>query len=79
MRNNLQLVSSMLAEQLKHTSDPRGQSGLRGVQGRVTALAKAYDHLLGVGLSQKSILASIYNCCVKVELICRKTGRNPLR
>jgi two-component sensor histidine kinase len=52
VRNNLQLISSMLAEQLKHTSDPRDQIGLRGIQSRVTALAKVYDHLLGIGLTR---------------------------
>jgi two-component sensor histidine kinase len=52
VRNNLQLVAGMLAEQLNHTPDANSQSGLRGIQSRVTALAKVYDHLLGIGLSR---------------------------
>ena len=52
VRNNLQLVSGMLAEQLKQPSDQGGQSGIRGILRRVTALAKVYDHLLGVGLTR---------------------------
>ena len=53
VRNNLQLVSGMLAAQVKQTSDLQGQEGLRNIQARVAALAKVYDQLLGVGLSRK--------------------------
>ena len=53
VRNNLQLVSGMLAAQVKQTSNPHDQDGLRGIQARVTALAKVYDQLLGVGLSRE--------------------------
>jgi two-component sensor histidine kinase len=51
VRNNLQLVSGMLADQLRQTPDQLGKNGLRGILRRVTALAKVYDHLLGIGLS----------------------------
>jgi two-component sensor histidine kinase len=51
VRNNLQLVSGMVSEQLRQTSDAQEQKGLRGIVGRITALAKVYDQLLGLGLS----------------------------
>ena len=51
VRNNLQLVSGMIADQIKQTTDGQSQTGLRGILRRVTALAKVYDHLLGIGLS----------------------------
>ncbi len=51
VRNNLQLVTGMLAHQIEQTPDRRGQVGLRGILGHVIALAKVYDHLLGIGLT----------------------------
>jgi two-component sensor histidine kinase len=53
VRNNLQLVSGMLAAQVRQTPDAQGQIGLRGIQARVTALANVYDQLLGMGLTGK--------------------------
>lgn len=52
VRNNLQLVASMLAAQRARTLDPDGQAGLLSIQSRVAALSKVYDQLLGIGLSR---------------------------
>ncbi len=51
VRNNLQLVNSMLQEQLKQTLDESGRKGLRGIIRRVMSLAQVYDQLLGAGMS----------------------------
>jgi len=50
VRNNLQLVNGMLAEQLKQTSGVSEQRSMRGIIRRVMTLATVYDHLLGVGM-----------------------------
>ena len=51
VRNNLQLVKSMLQSQLRRTHDPAAQHGMRGIIRRVSALGQVYDHLLGVGMA----------------------------
>jgi two-component sensor histidine kinase len=51
VRNNLQLVSGMLRQQIAlNDGDPK--EGLRSIAQRVMSLAKVYDHLLGSGLSR---------------------------
>ena len=51
VRNNLQLVSGMLRQQID-TNDGGPKEGLRSIAQRVMSLAKVYDHLLGNGLSR---------------------------
>jgi two-component sensor histidine kinase len=51
VRNNLQLVSGMLRQQID-LSDGASKEGLRSIAQRVVSLAKVYDHLLGNGLSR---------------------------
>jgi two-component sensor histidine kinase/putative methionine-R-sulfoxide reductase with GAF domain len=51
VRNNLQLVSGMLRQQIDR-DDGGPKEGLRSVAQRVMSLAKIYDHLLGNGLSR---------------------------
>jgi two-component sensor histidine kinase len=51
VRNNLQLVSGMLRQQID-LSDGGPKEGLRSIAQRVMSLAKVYDHLLGNGLSR---------------------------
>jgi two-component sensor histidine kinase len=49
VRNNLQLVSAILRQQIdSNESDPK--QGLRSIAQRVMSLANVYDHLLGNGL-----------------------------
>lgn len=51
VRNNLQLVSGMLRQQIDlHDGGPK--EGLRSIAQRVMSLAKIYDHLLGNGFSR---------------------------
>jgi two-component sensor histidine kinase len=51
VRNNLQLISAMLRQQIDSVDgDPK--LGLRSIAQRVISLAKIYDHLLGNGLSR---------------------------
>lgn len=51
VRNNLQLVSGMLRQQID-LNDGGPKEGLRSIAQRVMSLAKIYDHLLGNGLSR---------------------------
>jgi two-component sensor histidine kinase len=51
VRNNLQLVSGMLRQQID-LKDGAPKLGLRSIAQRVMSLAKVYDHLLGNGLSR---------------------------
>jgi two-component sensor histidine kinase len=51
VRNNLQLVSGMLRQQI-NVDDGGPKEGLRSIAQRVMSLAKIYDHLLGNGLSR---------------------------
>jgi two-component sensor histidine kinase len=51
VRNNLQLVSGMLQQQID-LKDGGPKDGLRSIAQRVLSLAKVYDHLLGNGLSR---------------------------
>jgi len=47
VRNNLQLIYSMLRKQLGNTQDDAGKRGIKAIARRVSALAQVYDHLLG--------------------------------
>lgn len=51
VRNNLQLVSGMLRQQID-LNDGGPKEGLRSIAQRVISLAQVYDHLLGNGLSR---------------------------
>src|ERR1700704_6405384 len=52
VRNNLQLVHSMLNKQLESTQGTESNEGFRAIARRVMALSEVYDHLLGAGLSR---------------------------
>jgi len=65
VRNNLQLVGGMIEDQIKQTTDQNSRVGLGGVMRRVAALAKVYDHLLGIGLSHTVDFAAY------ADLLCR--------
>ena len=47
VRNNLQLVSSMLNQQLHDTQDEAAMRGIKAIVRRVRSVADVYDHLLG--------------------------------
>jgi len=47
VRNNLQLVSSMLNQQLRDTNDEDSLRGIKAIARRVASVAEVYDHLLG--------------------------------
>ncbi len=47
VRNNLQLVNSMLNQYLGDTVDETGRKAIRAIARRVTSVAEVYDHLLG--------------------------------
>jgi len=51
VRNNLQLVLSMLNQQIGQ-SEAADKEGMRAIGRRVMSLGKLYDHLLGNGLSR---------------------------
>jgi two-component sensor histidine kinase len=51
VRNNLQVISGMLARQIDSSDEP-AKEGIRAIARRVMSLAKIYDHLLGNGLSR---------------------------
>jgi two-component sensor histidine kinase len=58
VRNNLQMVSLMLASYARTSADDTARQGIGAIVGRVMALAKVYDSLLGVGLSHTIDLGS---------------------
>jgi len=47
VRNNLQLVYSMLTQQLNETHDESASRGIKAIARRVASVAEVYDHLLG--------------------------------
>jgi two-component sensor histidine kinase len=51
VRNNLQMVSSMLAGYARTASNESAREGVGSISRRVMTLAQIYDSLLGVGLS----------------------------
>ena len=57
VRNNLQMVSSMLDSYARTTSTAEARDGIDLIARRVTTLAQVYDTLLGVGLSETVDLA----------------------
>ncbi len=58
VRNNLQMVSGMLASYARATPDYVRQQGTDAISLRVVTLAQIYDSLLGVGLSHTIDLSS---------------------
>lgn len=52
VRNNLQLVNSMLVSYARTAKDPAARRGIDVIVRRVTTLAKVYEHLLGSGMSR---------------------------
>jgi two-component sensor histidine kinase len=52
VRNNLQMVSAMLAGFAQSAADETARDGISAISRKVTTLAQIYDSLLGVGLSQ---------------------------
>jgi two-component sensor histidine kinase/putative methionine-R-sulfoxide reductase with GAF domain len=59
VRNNLHMVSGMLTNYARTTPDDSTREGINSISGRVMTLAKIYDSLLGVGLTE-TIDLSIY-------------------
>ncbi len=58
VRNNLQLIASMLDDYARTTANGGARQGIDLIARRVTALAQVYDNLLGIGLSQTVDLAN---------------------
>jgi two-component sensor histidine kinase len=52
IRNNLQLVSNMLNDQLKEMADNNARNGIRAIIQRVMSLGTVYEHLLGSGMDR---------------------------
>jgi two-component sensor histidine kinase len=77
VRNNLQAIHGMLAEQIQITADDSARHGLSTIAHRVTALAEIYNHLLGAGLSQTIDLGSyLASLCASFESL--EQERHPL-
>jgi two-component sensor histidine kinase len=53
VRNNLQLIYSMLSRQLEDTKDPGDRRGLRSISRRVSTLAQVYDQLIGTEMKSQ--------------------------
>lgn len=53
VRNNLQLVYSMLSSHLKLASSPEAQGSMHSIIRRVITLAEVYEQLLGTGLGRE--------------------------
>lgn len=67
VRNNLQMVSSMLESYARTTTDGEARQGIDLIVRRVTILAQVYDSLLGVGLSETVDLADyLHALCLRL-------------
>jgi two-component sensor histidine kinase len=53
VRNNLQLIYSMLSKQIQVTTDSGKTQGFSAIARRVLTLAEVYEHLLGTGLNRE--------------------------
>ncbi len=70
VRNNLQLVYSMLRKQLGGTADEPSQRGIKAIARRVSALAQVYDHLLGNELTRMTDFGSyVKSLCINLAEI----------
>ncbi len=70
VRNNLQLIYSMLTKQLDDTSDEAGQRGLRAIARRVFTLAKVYENLLGTEMTHTTDFGTyLKSLCVNLAEI----------
>jgi len=58
VRNNLQLIHSMLSNQLGDTRDEAGKRGIKAIARRVSTIAQVYDHLLGTEMSRTTDFGS---------------------
>ena len=67
VRNNLQLIHSMLNRQIHFGGNGSAGDGTVGIARRVMALAQVYDNLLGTGLSNTIDFGKY------VEALCRDT------
>ena len=62
VRNNLQLVCTMLAELMGATADQAGQRRIKSVERRVCTLARVYDHLHGGEMTRTTDFSSYLKC-----------------
>jgi two-component sensor histidine kinase/ActR/RegA family two-component response regulator len=67
VRNNLQLIHSMLNRQIQFGGDGSSGDGTAGIARRVMALAQVYENLLGTGLSNTIDFGKY------IEALCRDT------
>jgi two-component sensor histidine kinase len=58
VRNNLQLVYSMLNQQVKDTHDESALRGIKAIARRVASVAEVYDHLLGSEMTRTTDFGS---------------------
>ncbi len=65
VRNNLQLVSSMLNQQQRETKDEESLRGIKAIARRVASVAEVYDHLLGSEMTRTTDFGSY------VKSLCR--------
>jgi two-component sensor histidine kinase len=70
VRNNLQLIYSMLSKQMADTTDAVGQRGIKAISRRVSALAQVYNHLLGSEMSRTTDFGSyVKSLCISLAEI----------
>jgi two-component sensor histidine kinase len=58
VRNNMQLVYTMLNRQLMDTTDPGGRRGIKSIARRVQTLGLVHEHLLGSSLTKSTDFAN---------------------
>jgi two-component sensor histidine kinase len=70
VRNNLQLVYSLLNRQLGDTTSEVDQRGLNAIARRVSALAQVYDHLLGSEMARNTDFGGfVTSLCLSLAVI----------
>ncbi len=74
VRNNLQMVTSMLASYARTAIDVSARQGIDLIVRHVTTLAQVYDSLLGVGLSDTVDLGDYLRSFASAFPGCRPNG-----
>jgi two-component sensor histidine kinase len=79
VRNNLQMISSMLSSYARTTDEGPARQGVNLIMRRVTTLAQVYDSLLGIGLSETIDLADyLRSLCVTLPRVLQSEGKLPV-
>jgi len=76
VRNNLQLIYSMLRKQSGATQDQAVKRGIKSISGRLSALSQVYDHLLGSEMTRTADFGSyVKSLCLNLAELQKSSDR----